>query len=149
MLPEAEFLDEIQAKPKEISSLLFTFTSTALPWDFYFFKLSQPLTVSTVQLLYTIKETGGKPDRKPYPPSLWFKKFIQKPQVWDFCPETSTNWIRLQVCMQMRFSWINAWLADSGLRIQGYIKSTEAKFLDVIGKKVFRVFFLAIHSHLC
>jgi hypothetical protein len=26
-----------------------------------------PLTVSTVQLLYTIKEKGGKPDRKPYP----------------------------------------------------------------------------------
>jgi hypothetical protein len=27
----------------------------------------QPLTVSTVQLLYTVKEKGGKPDRKPYP----------------------------------------------------------------------------------
>jgi hypothetical protein len=27
----------------------------------------QPLTVSTVQLLYTVKVKGGKPDRKPYP----------------------------------------------------------------------------------
>jgi hypothetical protein len=31
-----------------------------LPPDFYFFKLTQPLTVS-------VKEKGGKPDRKPYP----------------------------------------------------------------------------------
>ncbi len=38
-----------------------------MPWDFYFFKLTQPLTVSTVQLLYTVKEKGGKPDRKLYP----------------------------------------------------------------------------------
>jgi hypothetical protein len=34
-------------------------TSTALSSNFYFFKLSQPLTVS-------VKEKGGKPDRKPY-----------------------------------------------------------------------------------
>jgi hypothetical protein len=26
----------------------------------------QPLTVSTAQLPYTVKEKGGKPDRKPY-----------------------------------------------------------------------------------
>jgi hypothetical protein len=26
----------------------------------------QPLTVSTGQLLYTVKEKGGKSDRKPY-----------------------------------------------------------------------------------
>jgi hypothetical protein len=32
-------------------------------------------------LLYTVKERGGKPDRKPHPLSLWFKKSIQKPQV--------------------------------------------------------------------
>ncbi len=42
--------------------------STALPWDFYFFKLTQPLTVSWVQLLFTVNEKGGEPDdRKPYP----------------------------------------------------------------------------------
>jgi hypothetical protein len=56
-------------KSWEFSFLLFTVTSTDLPWYFYFFKLTQPLTVSTVQLqlLYTVKEKGGKPDRKPYP----------------------------------------------------------------------------------
>ncbi len=44
--PEAEFLDEIRTK--FFSSLLFTITSTALLWDFYFFKHTQPLTISTV-----------------------------------------------------------------------------------------------------
>jgi hypothetical protein len=39
----------------------------ALPWDLFFFKLTQPLTVSTIQLLYTVKEKWGKPDRKLYP----------------------------------------------------------------------------------
>jgi hypothetical protein len=29
-----------------------------------------------VQLLYTVKEKGRKPDRKPYPPFLWFTKSI-------------------------------------------------------------------------
>ncbi len=56
-----------QNPDKEFSSLLFMVTSTALPWDFYFFKLTQPLTVSTVQLLCTVKEKREKPDRKPYP----------------------------------------------------------------------------------
>jgi hypothetical protein len=51
----------------EFSSLLFTVTFTALPGDFYFFKLTQPLAVSRIQLLYTVKEKGGKPDMKPYP----------------------------------------------------------------------------------
>ncbi len=55
-------------KSWEFSFLLFTITSTDLPWYFYFFKLTQPLTVSTVQLqlLYIVKEKGGKPDRKLY-----------------------------------------------------------------------------------
>jgi hypothetical protein len=47
--------------------LLFTVTSASLPLDIYFFKLTQPLTGSTVELLYAVKEKGGKPDRKPYP----------------------------------------------------------------------------------
>ncbi len=61
------------------------------------------LHISTVQLLYTVKEKGGKPDRKPFLP-LWFKKFIQKPQVWELSRiwpcrnlnETVSSWIRLQ-----------------------------------------------------
>ncbi len=49
-----------------VSSLLFMFPSSHLPWDFYFFKLTQPPTVSSVQLLYTVKEKGGKLDRQAY-----------------------------------------------------------------------------------
>ena len=81
-------------KSSEFSSLLFKVTSTALPWDSYFFKLTQPLTVSRVHLLYTVKEKVGKPDRKQHPLTLWFKKSIQKPHVWELsrlCPGTATK----------------------------------------------------------
>jgi hypothetical protein len=57
---------KFRRKSSEFSSLLFTVTSAALPWDFYFYKLTQPLKVSRAQLLYTVKEKRGKPDRKPY-----------------------------------------------------------------------------------
>jgi hypothetical protein len=65
--------------------------SEPLPWDFYFFKLTQPLTVSmcvTVQC----KRERRKTWQKPTPPSLWFRKSIRKSQVWELsrlCPETS------------------------------------------------------------
>ncbi len=66
-IPEAEFLDEIQAK----TSVLLIVTFTAVPWDFYFFKLTQHLTVS-------VKKKGGKPDRKPYPlPSMVLEIHIE------------------------------------------------------------------------
>jgi hypothetical protein len=58
----------LRASLLAILSHLYT---TALPSDLHFFKLTQPLTVSTVQLqlLYTVKKGGErrKPDRKPYP----------------------------------------------------------------------------------
>ncbi len=83
---EAEFLDEIHTKKSsEFFSLLFTVTSTYLPWDLYFFKLTQPLTFSTVQLLCTVKEKGGKTDRKSYPLHYGglINKSILKTQVWE------------------------------------------------------------------
>jgi hypothetical protein len=46
--------------------MLFTVNSTALPGDFYFFKLTQQLTVS-------VKKKGEKPDRKPYPLPYGFR----------------------------------------------------------------------------
>jgi hypothetical protein len=59
-------LDEIQTKVLRVFLL-------AIHSDFYSFALRflllqthAILTVSTAQLLYTAKETGGKPDRKPY-----------------------------------------------------------------------------------
>ncbi len=84
-------------KPSEFFSLLFKVTSTALPWDFYFFKLTHWHATSYSfynALVYTVKEKGGKPDRKPHLPSLWFKKSIQKPEVWELsslCPEPQRN----------------------------------------------------------
>ncbi len=84
MANEAEFLDESQTKVLRVFLLAnhSHLYCTALPWDFDFFKLKQPLTVSTVQLLYDVKEKGGQPDRNLYTPSLLFQKSKQKPQVW-------------------------------------------------------------------
>ncbi len=69
--PEAEFLDKIQTKVLRF----FLFTVTLFLENF--FKLTQPLPyfsnsrnllcIYTVQLLHTIKENVGKPDRKPCP----------------------------------------------------------------------------------
>ncbi len=71
-LPEAEFLESLKSYPP---CYLKNSTSTSLPRDLYFFKLAQPLQVSTGNRI------RRKPERKPYPPSLRFKKSIQKPQV--------------------------------------------------------------------
>jgi hypothetical protein len=54
----------------------------------YLFKLTQPLTVSTVQLMYTVKGKGGKPYSLPYGlrnpyisiRSENFQDYAQKPQ---------------------------------------------------------------------
>jgi hypothetical protein len=49
---------------------LFTVTSTALPWgEISISSNSRTLLqfLCTVQLLYTVREKGGNPDRKPYP----------------------------------------------------------------------------------
>ncbi len=62
---------------------------TALPWDFYFFKLTQPLMYFYGSVTVHCKGERTKTDRKPYPPSQWFTKSIQKPQVWELsklCP---------------------------------------------------------------
>ncbi len=50
-------------KSLEFSSLLFSQSLQQLCLEISIsFKLTQPLRVSTVQLLYTVKEKGGKPD---------------------------------------------------------------------------------------
>jgi hypothetical protein len=76
---ESELLDNTQTKVLRVFFLAIHLYSFAL--RFLFFKLTQPLTVSPVQLLVTVKEKGGKPDRKLNRPSLWFTKSIQKPEV--------------------------------------------------------------------
>ncbi len=56
-------------KSEEFSSLLLTVTSTALPWDLYFFKVTQPLTVCTCITVHCKGErrkTLQKPHTLPY-----------------------------------------------------------------------------------
>jgi hypothetical protein len=61
--PEAEFLDEIQTKVLlAIHSHLCSFALRFLFLQTHA-TVSTVITVSTVQLLYTVKEKGGKPDR--------------------------------------------------------------------------------------
>jgi hypothetical protein len=81
--PEADFWDEIQTTVLRVFllSIHSHLYCKALPWEFYFFKLTPPLTVYTGQLLYTVKEKGGKPNKKNHTPSKWFKKFTQKLKV--------------------------------------------------------------------
>jgi hypothetical protein len=60
-------LDKTQTKVLRVLLLAIHSHLYSFALRFQFFKLTQPLTVSTVQLLYTVKEKGGKPERKPYP----------------------------------------------------------------------------------
>jgi hypothetical protein len=55
----------------------------------------QPLIVSTVQLLYAVKEKGGKPDRKPYPLPYGLRnpyRNLKYENSKKLCPETLTKW---------------------------------------------------------
>ncbi len=63
---EAEFLDKIETNAQEFPPC-YSQSPLQLCLDFYFFKLMQPLAVSSVRLLYTVKEKRGKPDRKSHP----------------------------------------------------------------------------------
>ncbi len=103
-------------KSPEFSSLLFTVTSKALPWDFFLLKLTQPLTVSTVQLLYTVKEKGGKSDRN-YIPYLWFKnplRNIKSEDSQEYAQKLQRNWTLMisasvlikQLNIQVKFFYI-------------------------------------------
>jgi hypothetical protein len=89
--PEAEFLDEIQTKVLRVFLLAIQsplFCSFALRFLF----------LQTHEIAYSFYSSvtvhcKGK-RRKTMPPSLWFKKSIQKPQVREpsrLCPETSTK----------------------------------------------------------
>ncbi len=66
------------------------------PWDFYFFKLTQPFTVLQCVCVHC-KGEREETWWKTTPTYLWFKKSIQKPQVWELsrlCPET---WKKLHI----------------------------------------------------
>ncbi len=104
MQPEAEFLDKTQTRVLWIFFLVIHSHLYSFAWDFFFFKLAQPLTVSTVHTVHW-KGKRGKTWQKTKHSSLWFKKSIKKPQVWELsrlCPETST-WLYIH---EFRF-WRN------------------------------------------
>jgi hypothetical protein len=65
--PEAEFLDEIQTKVLRVFLLDIHSHLYSFALRFLFLQLTQPLTVSTIHLLYTIKKKRRKPDGKPHP----------------------------------------------------------------------------------
>ncbi len=113
---------------RKFSSLLFTVTSTALPWDFYF-KHTQPLTVS-------VKENEVKNLIENQTPSLWLQQSIQKPQAWELqrlCPEISMKLYAHEYtfksalqqsgyCFFMNISTGNIWL---------FVNNSEEEFASV------------------
>ncbi len=86
--PEAEFLDEIHIKVLRV--FLIAIHSHLYSFALRFLVLQTHATSYSFcrVLLYTVKETGEKkPELKTTPPSLWFKKSIQKPQ--NYAQKTS------------------------------------------------------------
>ncbi len=81
---EAEFLDAIQTKVLKVFLLamhshLYSF---ALIFICFSFQLTQHLTYFYgSQLLYTVKEKGGKPNRKPYPLPYGLRNPHRNPKV--------------------------------------------------------------------
>ncbi len=81
---------------EEFSSLLFTATSTVYSFALRFIFLQTYATSYSFYSSFTVHCKGErrKTWKKTIPPSLWFNKSIQKPQVWELsrlCPETSTK----------------------------------------------------------
>ncbi len=110
-------------RDKSVPSLLFTVTSTALPWDFYFFKLSQPLTYffKLMQPLTISKEKRGKHDRNPYLLPYVLRK-----------PYTETSSFRTFKIMPRKLkeivrSWI--WLQDAHKGAQHMLPACYVKYL--------------------
>ncbi len=78
---EDKFVDEIQTKVLRVFLLVIYSHLYSFVWDLYFFKLTQPLTVS-------VKKKGGKPYRKPSPLPYGLKN--PRLKLSRLCPETST-----------------------------------------------------------
>ncbi len=82
---EAEFLS-LKSFPSCYSQ-----SPLASPWDFYFFKLTQTLTI----VLYSVHRKGERRETwYKTIENLCCKKSIKKPQVWELsrlCQETSTK----------------------------------------------------------
>jgi hypothetical protein len=89
---EAEFLGEILTNDLRVfllaihshfysCTLRFTYLHTHTNSYVFLKTLMYMYSISTDQLLYTVKEKGGKPDIKPYPLPYGLRNPKQKPQV--------------------------------------------------------------------
>ncbi len=90
---EAAFLDEIQTKVSRVFHFVIHSHLYSFAWYFYFFKLTHTTSYSFYSSV-TVHCRGERMEtwQKTIPPSLWFKKSIQKSQVWELSklyPETS------------------------------------------------------------
>jgi hypothetical protein len=86
--PEAEFLDEIQTRVFRV--FLLAIHSHLYSFALRFLLFNQPLIVSSVKLLYTVKEKGGK----PYPLSNGLRnpyRNLKSEELSRLCPETLTK----------------------------------------------------------
>jgi hypothetical protein len=79
--PEAEFLDEIQTKV--LTVFLLASHSPLHSFALRFLFLQTPSTSYSFysSLLYTVKEKGGKPDRKPYTPPYGLRNPDRNPEI--------------------------------------------------------------------
>ncbi len=68
VFPQTHATSYIFLQTHAISSIFLQTHATS----YVFLQTQANLCISTVQLLYTVKEKGGKPDRKPFPfPMVW------------------------------------------------------------------------------
>jgi hypothetical protein len=79
----------------------------------FYLQVTQPLTVSAIQLMYTVKEKGGKPNRNAYPPPYGLRNpcrnlksensqyYARKPQQNCMLPAKCLPWF--QKCLPLQY----------------------------------------------
>jgi hypothetical protein len=133
--PEAEFLEEIQTKVLRVFLLAIHRPLNSFALRFLF--LQTYVTSYSFYSSVTTKK-GGKPTITL---SLWFKKSIQKPQVWERSRlyarnlnEIVCSWIRLlqkslKSLMDMKASRKKVWALKSSSSLESYLQGVDWKFL--------------------
>jgi hypothetical protein len=109
---EAAFLDEIQTKVLRVFLLAIHSHLYRYALRFLFLQTHATSYSFYSSVIVHCKVDRRKTWQKTIPSSLWFKKSIQKPQIWEnsrLCPETSTKKLyvhelsfrTVRVCMNM------------------------------------------------
>ncbi len=130
---EVELLDEILKNAWRVFLPAIRVTSTALPWDLYFLKFTQPLTVSSTVTEHS-KWERRKTWKKTKRPSLYFKRSTQKPQFWELeiMPRNLNKivrvWIRLLFSMPFSLPTLQHTIPDMYKYVsRHYIKGTVSR----------------------